>query len=92
MKLSHERWLAIQQAQPVRTALLRKANKIAARARATASAENVDTEITVTSGTRPKGRPFSRVTSSNAAAEHGTSWTKRSRVLGRSTFENGPDK
>ena len=61
------------------------AERIAGTAAAIAAAEEVDTEITVEHGTRPGGRGYARVTSSNADAEHGTAATPRRRVLGRAT-------
>jgi hypothetical protein len=88
--LPRAEWLRIMNGDRVKLALLKRANKIAAKARTTAASEKVDTTITVTQGVRPQGRPYARVSSSNAAAEHGNSWTKRSRVLGRSTYQNGP--
>jgi hypothetical protein len=90
-RLSHERWLAAQQTASVRARILAKATRLGRKARANAAAAGVDTTITVSQGTRPGGRPYARVTSSNAAAEHGTSWTERSRILGRATYENGPE-
>lgn len=59
------------------------ANRIAAAAVGIAAAEEVDTVVTVQTGTRPGGRGYARVTSSNADAEHGTAATPRRRVLGR---------
>lgn len=59
------------------------AERIAGTAAAIAAAEEVDTEITVEHGTRPGGRGYARVQSSNVDAEHGTAATPRRRVLGR---------
>jgi hypothetical protein len=90
MRIPHAEWVRLMNTPAVRAKILAKANRIAAAARRKAETEHVDTDITVTQGVRPKGRPYARVSSSNVAAEHGTSWTTRSRVLGRSTYENGP--
>lgn len=90
--MDHGRWLKIQQAPAVRKALAAKAAKIAEAAKANAAAADVDTDIVVTHGTRPGGRPYSRVSSSNVDAEHGTSWTQRSRVLGRAIFGSSTPK
>jgi hypothetical protein len=67
----------------VRQRCLEVAQSIAGTAQAIADAEQVDTEITVEDGTRPRGRSYARVTSSNVDAEHGTAATPRRRVLGR---------
>lgn len=67
----------------VRQALRAQAMLIAPRARQIAAAEQVDTEITVTDGTRPRGRSYSRVSSTNVAAEFGAGKTARRRILGR---------
>lgn len=61
------------------------AERIAAATVGIAAAEEVDTTVTVETGTRPGGRGYARVTSSNADAEHGTAATPRRRVLGRAS-------
>lgn len=61
------------------------AHRIASAAVAIAAAEDVETEVTVETGTRPSGRGFARVSSSNVDAEHGTAATPRRRVLGRAS-------
>jgi hypothetical protein len=61
------------------------AERIASAAVGIAAGEDVDTDITVETGTRPSGRGYARVTSSNADAEHGTAATPRRRVLGRAS-------
>lgn len=68
----------------VRAELARVAASIAGTAKAIASAERADTEISVEHGTRPKGRTYSRVVSSNTdESEWGNGRRKRVRVLGR---------
>lgn len=61
------------------------ANRIGSAATGIAAAEDVETEVTVETGTRPGGRGFARVSSSNVDAEHGTAATPRRRVLGRAS-------
>lgn len=88
-RLSQDSFRRVTNSPPVRAKLLEVARRIAATATAIADAENVDTqvdvEIDVSDGTRPQGRGYARVTSSNADAEHGTAATPRRRVLGRAT-------
>lgn len=67
----------------VRQALMSQASGIAGRARGIADAERVTSAIGTEQGTRPKGRPYARATSDAAAAEFGSSTTKRRRVLAR---------
>lgn len=73
----------------VRAKLTAVAHRIAGTAAAIAAAEQTDTdiavEIDVSDGTRPRGRGYARVTSSNVDAEHGTAATPRRRTLGRAT-------
>lgn len=58
------------------------ADRIAATARGIASAEGVDIQIGRESGTRPKGRPYERVTA-RADSEWGNQFTPRRRILAR---------
>lgn len=68
----------------VRAELARTARALAATARALAQQDDADTDITIEDGTRPKGRTFSRVVSSNYDdSEWGTAQRKRTRALGR---------
>lgn len=67
----------------VRQALARQAEQIATRARALNAAEGIKAEVGTESGTNGRGRPYSRITSTAADAEFGTSKTARRRVLGR---------
>jgi len=68
----------------VRAELARTARTLAATARSLAQQDDADTDITVEDGTRPKGRTFSRVVSSNYDdSEWGTATRKRTRALGR---------
>lgn len=83
IKISSDVFRQVTQLPAVRARCAEVARAIAGTADAIAKAEGVDTEITVEEGVRPQGRPFARVTSSNADAEHGTAATPRRRVLGR---------
>lgn len=67
----------------VRNALREQAQAIASRARSINSAEGVKASVTTEHGTNARQRPYSRVLSTNAEAEFGTSRTARRRVLGR---------
>ena len=89
VRISNELIVAAMQSDKVRTALAARADQIATRARAIADDEEVEVTITRKDGTRPKGRPYSRVTSDNVDAEWGTSKTRRSRILGRAAAEGG---
>lgn len=70
-----------------RAALRRKAEQKAARANMVGRSEGVDIDAEVSEGTRPKGRPYARVTSQNVAQEYGNSKTERRRILGRVASE-----
>lgn len=71
------------QKQAVRDGLERTARQKQSRAESLAASEGVELESEVISGTRPKGRPYSRVQSRNVGQEWGDSKTARRRVLGR---------
>lgn len=82
-RLSRRTWLKVVQSPQVRAALAGRAARIAVRARQMNAAENGDADIHVEAGTRPKGRSYSRVVSSDAEAEFGTEKVPRRRLLGR---------
>lgn len=67
----------------VRKALAAKAREKQSRAEGLAASEGVELESSVVEGTRPKGRPYARVTSRNVGQEWGDSKTARRRILGR---------
>lgn len=68
----------------VRHAIDQEAGRIANRARAINTSEQIDATVAVEAGTNARtSRPYSRVTSTAVAAEFGTSRTARRRVLGR---------
>lgn len=66
-----------------RAALRAEAEKRQAKAEAIAQAEGEKLDSKVTEGTRPKGRPFARVSSTNIDQEYGTTIKERKRILGR---------
>jgi hypothetical protein len=82
-RLSRRTWEQIQQMPQVRAALAGRAARIAARAKAMNDAENGDADIHTESGTRPQGRSYSRVVSTDAEGEFGTEKVPRRRLLGR---------
>lgn len=83
VRISYEFVRAAMQSDPVRAALEEKAHNLANRAESLGASEDVDMACSVESGTRPKGRPFSRVVSDNVSQEWGDRWTERHRILGR---------
>ena len=74
---------AAMRSTTTRSALAAKAARIRARTEQIANAENVDVSASTSTGTRPRGRPYARVVSSNIEQEWGSSRTARRRVLGR---------
>lgn len=79
------KWVGdVMRSKGVRDALDKKADKVRDRADQLAQAEGVDLELEQSSGTRPKGRPYSRVEAPDGAKqEWGTSRTDRKRIMGR---------
>lgn len=67
----------------VRAELRNQASRIASRARSLDAAEGGDAQIAVSDGTRPRGRAYARVSSTDVEGEWGTSKTARRRTLGR---------
>lgn len=90
VRLSGDLIVEAMQSKAVRDGVAARADRIASRAEKIAREEEVEVTITRTDGTRPKGRPFSRVTSDNVDAEWGTSKTARSRIMGRAANEVAP--
>lgn len=68
--------------RPARAKCAQVADRIASTLRAMASAERLDVTISRQDGTRPRGRPFSRVTMSGDD-EWGASGTPRRRIMAR---------
>lgn len=71
------------QSRTVRAALADRARKAQARVEGIAAGEDVTLDSTVVEGTRPRGRPYARVSSPNTSQEWGSSNTQRRRILGR---------
>lgn len=67
----------------VRAALKRKANEGRARVDSLGRSEGVEMNAYVLDGTRPKGRPYARIQSDNAAQEWGNRFVERRRIIGR---------
>jgi hypothetical protein len=72
----------ILQSPGVRRKLAEVANRKAGQAAAVARSERVDVVVQREDGTRPKGRPYARI-SIPAENEFGDSKTRRLRILGR---------
>lgn len=75
--------LGAMQSAPVRRALRSKADKLRSRANTLGAQEGVGMDASVSEGTRPKGRPFANVESTNVGQEWGDRYTERRRILGR---------
>ena len=82
VEITYEFVQAAMQHDSVRAALRARRDVIARRAEAIAADEGVDADVTTSEGTRPKGRPYARV-SADAEQEFGSSNTARRRILGR---------
>lgn len=83
VELSNKTFIDAMQTKTVRKALRKVADKKQDRAEQIAASEGVELDSKVVEGTRPKGRPYARVQSSNVDQEWGNSNTKRRRILGR---------
>ncbi len=83
MRVSSELIEAAMTSVATRARLAQVADRMASRAESLASAEGVRMEVSREDGTRPKGRPYSRVVSDNPGQEWGTSKTGRARIMGR---------
>jgi hypothetical protein len=66
-----------------RAKLRQVAERIATTARAMGQADQLDATLTVTEGTRPKGRPYARVTMAGGDDEFGKSGVPRRRTFAR---------
>lgn len=80
--LSNKTFLQAMQSPTVRAALREKAHQVANAVDAAAAREGVDMGTVVTEGTRPKGRPYARV-SVDLEAEWGSMAAPKRRILGR---------
>jgi hypothetical protein len=72
----------VMQSHKVRAKLAEVADRKAGTARSIAATEAPDVQIGRYDGTRPKGRPYARITAP-ADYEHGTANITRRRILGR---------
>ena len=83
VRISRELIESAMQSRPVRAGCAAVADRKAGNARSIAASEAPEVEITREDGTRPKGRPVSRIYSSDVDGEFGTSRTEQRRILGR---------
>ena len=84
VRISEELIRNAMQSEPVRAGLREVRDRKAAAAQAIIDAEgHDDVTLSTEDGTRPKGRPFSRVLSSDVEGEWGTSRVEQRRILGR---------
>lgn len=83
VRLSRASIVAAMHSKATLQALERKARALEARANSLGASEGVDMDTSVESGVRPKGRPYSNVTSTNVGQEFGDRYTERRRILGR---------
>ena len=82
MRIKDSPGLAMQTPK-VRAELAKMAERARSRVEALGASEGVEMNASTTSGTRPKGRPYSNVVSENVSQEWGNRWVKRRRILGR---------
>lgn len=82
MRVKDSPGLAMQTPK-VRAALAAKAAQAQARVEALGAAEGVTMNARVESGTRPKGRAYSNVMTTNTSQEFGSRIVRRRRILGR---------
>lgn len=82
-EISYEFIQKAAQQPGVRKAVHKKAEQIGRRAQGLADSEKVPMRVSVESGTRPGGRPYSNVVGDNAEQEWGSSKTAKRRILGR---------
>lgn len=83
VKLSGALTRQAMQSTTVRRALEQKADAGVSRVNALGASEGVEMDAKVESGTRPQGRPYSYIVSTNIGQEWGDRWTERRRIMGR---------
>lgn len=83
LRISREFITEAMQSEGVRGELAKKATELAARVNGLGDQEGVDMDAKVVNGTRPKGRPFSRVESEQVGQEWGNRTSERRRIMGR---------
>lgn len=70
VRLSEETLIKAMTSDQTRAALAERADRIAGQASARVSAHGAKVDVERSDGTRPKGRPFSRVALSSSDPEH----------------------
>lgn len=89
IEISREYILAAMQHQVVTGQMRAVAERVAARARTLAAADEMDLEIDIGQFIRPGGRPVANVIAEDAAdQEWGTAKTPRRRILGRAAEDS----
>lgn len=88
VRLSEKSTLAAMNTGKVARALEDRNERVAAKARELLAAEEVEGEVSTSTGVRPKGRPYARTSLSNADQEFGTATTPRRRIMGRAATES----
>lgn len=83
VRISRDLIVKAMQSAETRAALRKKADQLATRVDALGGSEGVTMNAAVSEGTRPKGRPYARVSSENVGQEWGDRYTERRRILGR---------
>jgi hypothetical protein len=78
----YQRYGDVARSAKVRAKLVEVRDRIHARAEAIQAEEGVDVGLAVSEGTRPKGRPYARL-SADIDQEFGTENVSRRRILGR---------
>jgi hypothetical protein len=77
VRISYEFIGEAMRSQAVRAALRQKAEAKRSRADALGASEGIEMETEVSEGTRPKGRPYARLSSKNVNQEWGDRYTDR---------------
>lgn len=75
-------------AAQTRAGLRARAERVKSSADSIAAGEGVELNSRIEDGVRPKGRPYSRVSSPNVSQEFGDSNYERRRILGRAAEAN----
>ena len=89
--LSDDFFRKAMQSDPVRQALSKRRDAVSARAVQLAAQEGVEGfKVTNSDGTRPKGRPYARVSTPMVDQEFGTWSVPKRRILGRAAGYQTP--
>lgn len=70
VRISEKTLVAAMQSDQTRAVLKERADRIAGNASARVSAHHMKAEVERTDGTRPKGRPYSRIALNSADGDH----------------------